>query len=389
MEKISRVALVFRGETLLANKAFFLGAHQFAHTRPDWKIVYLNGTTRLSWEEALSVRPDGILGVIPHGTKLTRRETGDSHVVILNNEKHPFHKVVSDGAAAVQKGADHLLKRHLVHFAFVGQSGWFFSDQRQHAFKEALKAAGQPYPLAVADFGDLQLDPDRFHRWLKSLPVPCGILCPNDVVGMKVIMACRDAGLDVPRDMAVLGIGNYKEVCAESPVTLSSVEPHFETVGYRAAAFLYDLLRGKSVSNKPVLVPPGEVIVRESTKVFALKDPLVGRAMTIIHEEHIEPLTVPDLLSRLGNLSQRLLELRFKECLGSSPYHEILNARIQRAQRLLRSTALSLEEIAYRSGFYDASQFSRHFKKLCGQTPSRYRSTHNAPSSADRHDPRT
>ncbi|MDF3056648.1 MAG: Xylose operon regulatory protein [Rariglobus sp.] len=383
MDKCFRVALAFRSEILLASKSFFLGAHQFAHTRPDWKIVYLNGTTLLSWEEALSARPDGILGILPHENMITRRQAGKSHVVILNNEKHPFHKVISDGVAAVRKGADHLLKRHLVHFAFVGQSGWFFSDQRQQAFAEALKNAGQSHPLAVADIGDLQLDPDKFHRWLKSLPVPCGILCPNDVVGMKVIMACLDAGLSVPGDVAVLGIGNHKEVCSESPVTLSSVEPHFETVGFRAAAFLHDLLRGKRVSSDPVLVPPGEVIVRESTRVFALKDPLVRRAMTIIHEEHIEPLTVPVLLSRLGNLSQRLLELRFKESLGSSPYHEILNARIERAQRLLRSSALSLEEIAHQSGFYDASQFSRHFKKLCGQTASHYRKAHEASSSAD------
>lgn len=384
MEKCFRVALVFRDENLLASKSFFLGAHQFAHARPDWKIIYLNGTTLLSWEEALAVRPDGILGVLPHKNALTRRETGKSHVVILNNEECPFHQVVSDGVAAVQKGVDHLLKRHLVHFAFVGQAGWFFSDQRRQAFEEALKAAGHLNPVAVADIAELQLDPQRFRCWLKSLPTPCGILCPNDVVGMKVIMACRDSDLSVPEDVAVLGIGNYREVCAESPVTLSSVEPHFETVGYRAAAFLHDLLHGKPVPMKPVLVPPGEVIVRESTKVFALKDPLVRRAMMIIHEEHIEALTVPGLLSRLGNMSQRLLELRFKESLGSSPYHQILNARVERAQRLLRSTALSLEEIAHQSGFYDASQFCRHFRKLSGQTPSHYRTTHRALASAER-----
>jgi transcriptional regulator GlxA family with amidase domain len=85
---------------------------------------------------------------------------------------------------------------------------------------------------------------------------------------------------------------------------------------------------------------------------------------------------MPQLMERLGNVSQRLLELRFKEVLGRSPYQEILHARVGHAKRLLRSTRIPLDEVASQAGFSGPSVFSRHFRKLCQQTPSQYRGEH-------------
>jgi AraC family transcriptional regulator len=47
--------------------------------------------------------------------------------------------------------------------------------------------------------------------------------------------------------------------------------------------------------------------------------------------------------------------------------------RVERAQQLLRNGDLSLAEIAARAGFSDQSVFCRHFKRLVGVTPGRFR----------------
>jgi AraC family transcriptional regulator len=47
--------------------------------------------------------------------------------------------------------------------------------------------------------------------------------------------------------------------------------------------------------------------------------------------------------------------------------------RVERAQQLLREGDLSLAEIAARAGFPDQSVFCRHFKRLVGVTPGRFR----------------
>lgn len=373
MDTEFRVALALRSESIAPAQYFFLGAHKFAHTRSNWKIVWDAGTSFLTWEQALRCQPDGILGVLNPGTRNPGGRRTDVKIVILNNEPCEFPQVVADGAEAARRAAAHLLTRRLKHFAFLGSEGAHFSRMRQQGFLEGLEAGGHQGRVITEDFRASTEHEGFLEKWLRTLPLPCGLLCANDLMGMKVIHACRRANLEVPREIAVLGISNYEMICAEAPVTLSSVEQHFEQVGHQGAALLDDLLNGKPAPAAPIFIPPGEVVVRESTRTFGVEDPLVRRALLIIDEDREEPLTMTMLLTRLGNVSQRLVELRFKKVLGRSPYQEILQSRITKARRLLRSTALSLEDIAYKAGFSDPPTFSHHFRKACHQTPSQYR----------------
>ncbi len=63
----------------------------------------------------------------------------------------------------------------------------------------------------------------------------------------------------------------------------------------------------------------------------------------------------------------------FKRATGLPPYQYVITRRVERAQQLLREGDLSLGEIAARTGFSDQSHFSRHFKRLVGVTPGRFR----------------
>jgi AraC-like DNA-binding protein len=63
----------------------------------------------------------------------------------------------------------------------------------------------------------------------------------------------------------------------------------------------------------------------------------------------------------------------FKKVMGLS-YQEYLNScRVTKAKDLLRTSALSVTEIAISLGFSDPTGFGRIFRKLTGQTPSSYR----------------
>ena len=53
---------------------------------------------------------------------------------------------------------------------------------------------------------------------------------------------------------------------------------------------------------------------------------------------------------------------------------KINEVRLQNAKRLLRSTGMSITEIAYAVGFSDSNYFSSVFKKHTGMTPGEYRS---------------
>src|SRR5262249_40150277 len=64
----------------------------------------------------------------------------------------------------------------------------------------------------------------------------------------------------------------------------------------------------------------------------------------------------------------------FKESTGLPPRRYIIARRIERAQQLLRGEDdLSLAQVAARVGFWDQGHFTRHFRRLAGVTPKRFR----------------
>lgn len=72
-------------------------------------------------------------------------------------------------------------------------------------------------------------------------------------------------------------------------------------------------------------------------------------------------------------LSYKYMAAIFKREKGVTMQHYHLKLRMEEAQRLLRSTALSIGEISERLGFADMLYFSRCFRNFCGEPPTSYR----------------
>src|SRR5256886_7815456 len=74
--------------------------------------------------------------------------------------------------------------------------------------------------------------------WLRWLPKPVGLMACNDVCGRQVLQACVTAGLQVPDDVAVVGVDNDDLICELSDPPLSSVALDVERAGYESAQLL-------------------------------------------------------------------------------------------------------------------------------------------------------
>jgi transcriptional regulator GlxA family with amidase domain len=101
-------------------------------------------------------------------------------------------------------------------------------------------------------------------------------------------------------------------------------------------------------------------------------DDLVLRAQTLLLTNLARAPDLKRLANRL-NVTSRTLGRRFKKAIGESPITFLQNARIERARRLLETTNVSLERIAYRVGYDDASSFRRLFAETTGISPREYR----------------
>ena len=86
------------------------------------------------------------------------------------------------------------------------------------------------------------------------------------------------------------------------------------------------------------------------------------------------PWTVPDM-ARLAALSSSQLHRTFKQRFGVSPINWLRSERINRARRLLADGALSVAEVGRRCGYHDPYHFSRDFRRLCGVSPTAFRSS--------------
>ena len=91
--------------------------------------------------------------------------------------------------------------------------------------------------------------------------------------------------------------------------------------------------------------------------------------------EHLHlPLTVEALAGR-ALMSQRSFARRFSAATGSTPHAWVLSQRLHRAEELLETADLSIEEVARQVGFGTAATLREQFVRRRGIPPRDYRRT--------------
>jgi DNA-binding LacI/PurR family transcriptional regulator len=69
----------------------------------------------------------------------------------------------------------------------------------------------------------------RFVAWVRSLQPPAALVLMDDWDAPALMRACQEAGLVIPRDLAVMAIGVHSETLAQCPVPLTAVQEDHET----------------------------------------------------------------------------------------------------------------------------------------------------------------
>jgi len=108
---------------------------------------------------------------------------------------------------------------------------------------------------------------------------------------------------------------------------------------------------------------PGESYVLPSEA----GEPLT-RALDFIEQHFVEPVSLAQL-AELSALSVSRFATVFRQRVGVSPYKYLCLLRVRRAQTLLLE-GIPGSVVAVEVGFFDQSHLARHFKRLCGMTPS-------------------
>jgi LacI family transcriptional regulator len=370
--------------------AFPRGAHQ---------EVFITGVLRYSLEHncnwsyitspeslAMSVldlrgwKGDGIIAALNTPSEAACVKQLDAPVVNISGTlpKTPVPRVSLDNGMVGRMAAEHLLERGFETFACFGLRDVAYSAVRQNAFDGRLKEAGAKSvsllmpPTYRAKGLQWQDQQRKLVKWVAGLPSPVGLFAVTDYRARQVLDACRQIGLRVPQQVAVIGVDNEEVICVHVQPQLTSVVRDNQQEGYHAAAILDQMIRGRKLEATEEMIPPLGVISRESTETVAFKDRRLCEAIEYLNKHIEDPIGVQELASHVG-VSRRWMEYAFREALKESPYQYIRNRRLKLAQHLLETEpATKIYQVAQRTGFTSAKQLSMSFCQEFGQSPREY-----------------
>ncbi|NND91677.1 MAG: AraC family transcriptional regulator, partial [Granulosicoccus sp.] len=116
--------------------------------------------------------------------------------------------------------------------------------------------------------------------------------------------------------------------------------------------------------------------VSSSGWLRALRDPLVGRALAIMHGDIAATWTLQELARALG-ISRSVFAARFSRIVGIPPMQYLTRWRMQFAAHRLLDTSAKMIVVASEVGYDSEEAFSRAFKRVVGVSPSRWRRVHD------------
>lgn len=382
MPKLAHVALLI--ETSRAyGRGILEGVIQYQRAHGPWSIYFQpQGFEALAPAWLKNWKGDGILARIDNRAMAKSVLRAGRPVVDLRfsvpNLRIPG--VGIDNQAVVEMALDHLTSLGFKRFGFIGlprrRISWM--DLRQDHFQRRVQEAGfschvfeSPGPRSKETL-TWEQDQERIANWLGGLPKPIGVMACNDDRGQQALDACRRAEIQVPDEVAVIGVDNDEILCNLAFPPLSSVRVDTIRVGYEAAALLDRLMAGAPPPEIPLLLGPRGVASRESTDVLATEDRQLAAAVRHVRQRALDDSRVPDLARQVG-MTRRDLERKFRKLLGRTPQEEIIRVRVERAKHLLTTTDLSVATVGENSGFRESKYFCHVFRKKVGMPPGAYR----------------
>ena len=362
------------GRNLIAGIARFGRLH-------GWQLLFeYRGRNTEEPEWLADFDGDGVITTHPsaaHSLKLRNRGTPVIHFHEHSRDTHAARPPVdSDHHEVGRLAANHFLEKGHRHFAFLGHSDHPVSLQREQGYVERLAEAGftprrhHTPERTSRSFASIHGGDESF---LKSLPKPCALFCCWDEVAFRAVQTAIEHNIAVPEELAVLGVDNDPVFCGTSLIPLSSIDPDIPQLGFLTAARLEAMIDGEASAADPVVkVAPKRVMVRQSSALEAVADPLVRRFLELLRQPRPGTLTIEGIAATC-HVSRRLLEQRVKSATGKTPRQLLSASLIDHIRGFLLQTDYTLAHIADLLGFEHAERLSHLFRRETGVTPGDFR----------------
>ncbi len=187
-------------------------------------------------------------------------------IVLLNNQ-HPgefAHSVMIANIEASQSAVRYLLQLGHRRIAYIGDRFGHSSDsERFSGYRATLDEADIAFQPELIVHGDGKPEGGELAmaRLLDLPNLPTAVFCYNDMTALGALRAIRKHGLEVPRDISLVGFDDLFLAQYMQPPLTTVRQPKHE-MGRLAMQVMLKLLTGVDTEQK--IKVPGELIVRES-----------------------------------------------------------------------------------------------------------------------------
>ena len=183
------------------------------------------------------------------------------YVTLQSTDLDPDHTLTVDQIAGARMATKHLISaghRSIYHIA--GPQDWIEAEARMRGFLEEMSVNDVPTTAPI--LGDWSADFGYYAgRELLQVRDFTAVFCSNDQMALGFMHAVRDEGLDVPRDVSIVGFDDIPEAAHFWP-PLTTIRQDFADLGRRCV----DLLLGPEQSaERPAGAIAPQLIVRGST----------------------------------------------------------------------------------------------------------------------------
>jgi AraC-like DNA-binding protein len=226
---------------------------------------------------------------------------------------------------------------------------------------------------------------------LETTPVPSGSVLPSPWPSPAYYQATPD---DPARTILISGSLSFD--AAAAALLLASLPPAVRiTAGSEQATVVAPVLRllaAETAADAPgaaalrrqltqiLFVQVLRALLQSSAPVTgsspgwlgALGDRQIGTALALLHQDPRRRWTVAELAAAVS-MSRSSFAMRFRALVGLAPLDYLIRWRVQIAAHALRSTDRTVAAIGADLGYASESAFSNTFKRVLGQSPSRYR----------------
>ncbi len=213
-------------------------------------------------------RVDGVILLSPVNSDIYAMELKKRKIpfVILDSQQRNLSvsMVFVNNFKGGYEATKHLIDLGHTEIAYLsGPESFLSSRERERGYVFAHEEAGiEPFGVEPGEF-NISSGYRAASRWIESGRLPTAVFAADDFIALGVMDAFKNAGIQIPRDVSIIGFDD-QIYASEFRPRLTTVRQPVEKIGKQGVDILLKLIKDPSKRNVTVEFDP-ELIVRETT----------------------------------------------------------------------------------------------------------------------------